>query len=447
MALTGVNNLASSAGGGGGAPNPTLLEVADIAARNAIAALDRFQGMRVLVIDASADANVGTGRAFYQLGVGLGNGDWLRVSEEESMDLTFDGLSPTTTKGDLIVRNASNNIRLPVGADGQIPIADSGEAAGIKWDTALPNAVEDTFTPTLSQTIFTLSSTPSGPAAFSLYLNGQLRLRGTDYTQAGTILTWLDPGGLTLLTTDELIARYNDTALAGVGKPIAYINELQLEPNSSNPTFQIDIATGSCRNDSDDGDIVATPITVDLTVSGIDGLDTGSEASDTWYFVWLIKHTDGTVSGLLSLSSTSPTLPAGYTKKRRLGSIRNDTGSDIIPFAQNGKANRRTYSYLSIITSRQPLSGGSSEPIAAVDLSSFVPPTTQTANIFANQGGTVAALLLLRDVGGAAIELLSSGQASSYNDFPITSSQTMAYTNFGVGGLSDIYVRGYTEGI
>lgn len=358
------------------------------------------------------------------------------------------GAAILTTKGDLLSHDSTTEVRLPVGADGQIPIADSGEASGIKWDTALPNAVEDAFIPTLSQTIFTLSSTPSGPAAFALYLNGQLRLRGTDYTQSGTTLTWLDPGGLTLLTTDELIARYNDTALAGIGSPISYINELQLEPNSSNPTFQVDIATGSCRNDSDDGDILATsPITIDITVSGIDGLDTGSEASDTWYFVWLIKHTDGTVSGLLSLSSTSPTLPAGYTKKRRLGSIRNDTGSDIIPFAQNGNANRRTYSYLSIITSRQPLSGGSSEPIAAVDLSSFVPPTTQTANIFANQGGAVAALLLLNDVTGNAIELLSSGQASSYNDFPITSSQTMAYTNFGSGGLSDIYVRGYTEDI
>lgn len=45
----------------------------------------------------------------------------------------FDALSPVTTKGDLIVKNATNNVRLAVGTDGQIPVADSTEAAGIKW--------------------------------------------------------------------------------------------------------------------------------------------------------------------------------------------------------------------------------------------------------------------------------------------------------------------------
>lgn len=42
-------------------------------------------------------------------------------------------LSPTTTKGDLIVRGASANARLPVGTNGQVLIADSAEATGVKW--------------------------------------------------------------------------------------------------------------------------------------------------------------------------------------------------------------------------------------------------------------------------------------------------------------------------
>ncbi|KKM93700.1 hypothetical protein LCGC14_1205860, partial [marine sediment metagenome] len=58
--------------------------------------------------------------------------------------------------------------------------------------------------------VFALTSTPVSNDAFSLYLNGQLRLRGTDYTQTGTVVTWLDPGGVILLIPDELIARYND---------------------------------------------------------------------------------------------------------------------------------------------------------------------------------------------------------------------------------------------
>ncbi len=45
----------------------------------------------------------------------------------------FDNLSPTTTKGDLIVRNATVNTRLGVGADGEVLTADAAEATGVKW--------------------------------------------------------------------------------------------------------------------------------------------------------------------------------------------------------------------------------------------------------------------------------------------------------------------------
>lgn len=42
--------------------------------------------------------------------------------------------SPTTTKGDLIVRGASADERLAVGTDGQVPTADAASPGGIKWD-------------------------------------------------------------------------------------------------------------------------------------------------------------------------------------------------------------------------------------------------------------------------------------------------------------------------
>lgn len=48
----------------------------------------------------------------------------------------FDALAPTTTKGDLIVFNGSDNIRVGVGSDGQILTADAAEASGVKWAAA-----------------------------------------------------------------------------------------------------------------------------------------------------------------------------------------------------------------------------------------------------------------------------------------------------------------------
>ncbi len=45
----------------------------------------------------------------------------------------FNNLSPLTTKGDLLTHNGVNNIRLPVGTDGFVLMADSTQASGLKW--------------------------------------------------------------------------------------------------------------------------------------------------------------------------------------------------------------------------------------------------------------------------------------------------------------------------
>ncbi len=46
----------------------------------------------------------------------------------------FDALSPTTTKGDLIVHNGTDNVRVPVGAtNGHVLTVDSAQSSGVKW--------------------------------------------------------------------------------------------------------------------------------------------------------------------------------------------------------------------------------------------------------------------------------------------------------------------------
>lgn len=55
---------------------------------------------------------------------------------QTSQTAAFDALSPATTKGDLIVDNGTNNIRLAVGTDGHVLTADSSVAAGVKWAAA-----------------------------------------------------------------------------------------------------------------------------------------------------------------------------------------------------------------------------------------------------------------------------------------------------------------------
>jgi len=61
--------------------------VEDIAERNAIIAEQRFTGMRVVVLDATADPTVNSGGATYILKSGQTDADWYKTSEEESMDV------------------------------------------------------------------------------------------------------------------------------------------------------------------------------------------------------------------------------------------------------------------------------------------------------------------------------------------------------------------------
>lgn len=59
-------------------------------------------------------------------------GYWL-ISSAPSVAPTFDSLAPTTTKGDLIVRDSLTNTRLGVGANDSQIFADSGQATGLRW--------------------------------------------------------------------------------------------------------------------------------------------------------------------------------------------------------------------------------------------------------------------------------------------------------------------------
>lgn len=82
----------------------------------------------------------------------------------------------------------------------------------------IPVATKELLTISSSgQTAFTLSGTPSGDASFYLVLNGiNYSIEGVHYTRSGTALTWLDPDGITLQTTDSFQAVYNTNGVGGI---------------------------------------------------------------------------------------------------------------------------------------------------------------------------------------------------------------------------------------
>ena len=87
----------------------------------------------------------------------------------------FNALSPLTTKGDLLAYSTTN-ARLPVGTDGQVLTADSGQTLGVKWNT-----------PTTSVTTIG-SFDGQAPSANGLVISGaSLFAQSADATHPGMV--------------------------------------------------------------------------------------------------------------------------------------------------------------------------------------------------------------------------------------------------------------------
>lgn len=92
---------------------------------------------------------------------------------------SFNAISPLTTKGDLIGRDSTNNIRIPVGTNNQYLIADSSQASGLLWA-----GIDRDF-----QTVSTLNSTST-------------------QTAPNTTTFYACPGSLSLTTTGRAAKAY-----------------------------------------------------------------------------------------------------------------------------------------------------------------------------------------------------------------------------------------------
>lgn len=116
-----------------------------------------------------------------------------------------------------------------------------------------------------------------------------------------------------------------------------------LANNVTDPNNDINFSVGRFTFDDGSGQAISPAYTKLLDATFIAGngqgaLDTGAKASGTWYHCFAIFNpTNGLSDYLFSTSVAAPTLPAGYTKKRRIGAIRTDVSSNIIPFFQYGK--------------------------------------------------------------------------------------------------------------
>ena len=216
------------------------------------------------------------------------------------------------------------------------------------------------------------------------------------------------------------------------------------------------ISSGACRSDDNTFDLVSSGVlTPSLGASGANGLDTGAETADTWYSIWIIGDsvTSNSVASLLSLSSSSPTLPANYDKQRRIGWARNDGSSDFYDYFAKGNGVDRTYYWEEDIDF--VLNGGSATTRTAVPMDEWAPPTCTEIYIQVAHNGGVAGtdFVSMYPTGGSFTSDLSPWKVFSSDTelgnstfwIPCDTSQSVDYENDSTGEESFVSQVGYAD--
>lgn len=229
--------------------------------------------------------------------------------------------------------------------------------------------------------------------------------------------------------TDALVGVFPDSIrTSGIAGSFS-----NLKASATGLSSLVEITADSiCLKNSSNEQIVlnAVSVTPSLAASGANGLDTGTSVASTWYGVWVIWN-GTTISGLLSLSATSPTLPGGYTHKARVGWIRTDATANKYPLGFTQKGRKVQYKVGGNVAEMPKLVSGiqgnpSTPTWVAVSLANYFPPTA--SEIFVslyNQGAATQTILAPSNAYGAVnaatnmpmVNISNSSANSNQNNF------------------------------
>jgi hypothetical protein len=157
--------------------------------------------------------------------------------------------------------------------------------------------------------------------------------------------------------------------------PFLYDNNL-LDSWLSNTTLTL--SSGQCRDSTNIYDIVLQNAVILNTAStGVNGLDQGTLAASTWYYLFVISDpvNGNPTATLLSLSKNQPLMPYGYSAFRYIGAWRTDGSSHFLKIWKYGNAGYRKCWWDTPIS---VLSTGIAATFTAVSLVTGVPTTLAT---------------------------------------------------------------------
>jgi hypothetical protein len=129
-------------------------------------------------------------------------------------------------------------------------------------------------------------------------------------------------------------------------------------------------------------------LTLNLATTGAGGLDFGTEAANTWYYIWVCRGSSGTTA-VLSTSLTNPVLPTSFnTYKRRYPylALRNDGSSNLLRFRMNPMTKEVLYHTANWDTTGYSFMSSATvgTSAAAYSLANIIPPIAQFGKLLIN---------------------------------------------------------------
>jgi hypothetical protein len=200
-------------------------------------------------------------------------------------------------------------------------------------------------------------------------------------------------------------------------QPWQYANGFKITNDGTTPDEIINIAAGSILDSTGVYQIIVDDtISIDITDSGLNGLDTGTVAASKVYAVYLVADpvTQQATGAIFSLSLTGPLLPFGYSAYALIGFVVTDSTSDILLGSWTaGNSTRRSFYFDAPIATA--VTAGNATSYTAVSLAAFVPAVQDTpvSIAYAFTPGAAGRALNLTPGNGVGNAVTITGQVTS----------------------------------
>jgi hypothetical protein len=181
-------------------------------------------------------------------------------------------------------------------------------------------------------------------------------------------------------------------------------------------------------------------LTVSASNTGANGIDTGSLLASTWYYVYLCYGNSGTC-GLISSSSSTPTLPSGYSNYVRMGAVLTNSSGYLYRTIQQGNYAQFVLDG-TLLTAYPTISSGTTS--STMSFSTYAPSTAARVNLYIDNESGGGISIYSYGVGG---RINYVNPASFEIGYPVWMQTGVTYTYQGSVSSDHVLIIGWEDNL